>query len=190
MIRRVSAAAAAIFLIATGAGASAANAASNNNSANAQLCQQGGYANLYRADHTGFANAGECTSYAAHSGVFTTKKTATLTGVAFSACNAITLGYTLDATSTDLQSKPYGCFGQPGSDQTINYFSDQNLSLFLRDDTCSGWVYDQYGNHGRNTGTNPVTVDISDAGGYCESPPGTPRTPGIVGNITLTETYS
>ena len=41
----------------------ASMAAEGGNSAAAHACQKGGYLDLYRTDHTAFANAGECTSY-------------------------------------------------------------------------------------------------------------------------------
>jgi hypothetical protein len=42
------------------------------NSSAAHACQQGGYATLFGSDGTGFKNAGECTSYAAHGGTLST----------------------------------------------------------------------------------------------------------------------
>ena len=50
------------------AGPGATHAAGNTDAAHA--CQQGGYLTLFRSDGTGFANAGECTSYAARGGAF------------------------------------------------------------------------------------------------------------------------
>jgi hypothetical protein len=46
----------------------AASAAPGGNSANAKLCQKGGYVNLARADDTPFASEEQCTSYAAQGG--------------------------------------------------------------------------------------------------------------------------
>jgi hypothetical protein len=42
--------------------------AGGGNSANAQACQKGGWKNLQSADGGTFANAGDCTSYAARGG--------------------------------------------------------------------------------------------------------------------------
>lgn len=45
-------------------------AASGGNADAAHACQQTGYLSLFRADGTGFQNAGECTAYAARGGQF------------------------------------------------------------------------------------------------------------------------
>ena len=45
------------------------------NSANAKLCQKGGWKNWVRADQTPFKNQGACVSYAAKGGVLTAPKT-------------------------------------------------------------------------------------------------------------------
>lgn len=49
---------------------SLAAAAPGDNSAAAHSCQQGGYASFFAQDGGTFANAGQCTSYAAHGGQF------------------------------------------------------------------------------------------------------------------------
>jgi hypothetical protein len=48
-------------------------AVAGGNSANAKLCQQGGWQGLARQDNTGFSNQGECVSYAAQGGMLKTK---------------------------------------------------------------------------------------------------------------------
>jgi len=59
----------AVALVGLVAAVGAATAiAGGGNSANAQACQQGGWANLVRADGTAFDNAGDCTSYGAQGG--------------------------------------------------------------------------------------------------------------------------
>ncbi|MBD0330391.1 MAG: hypothetical protein ICV64_09860 [Thermoleophilia bacterium] len=50
--------------------ASAAAAENGGNSANAKLCQKGGWEELVDADGGAFANAGACVSYAARGGTF------------------------------------------------------------------------------------------------------------------------
>jgi hypothetical protein len=50
-----------------GLGAAAA-IAGGGNSANAQLCQKGGWMSLVRSDGTGFGNQGDCVSYGAQGG--------------------------------------------------------------------------------------------------------------------------
>lgn len=45
--------------------------AGGGNSANAKLCQKGGWMNWVRADKTPFANQGDCVSYAARGGTLT-----------------------------------------------------------------------------------------------------------------------
>ena len=57
------------------AGAGAAQAAGGGNSANAKLCQQGGWQSLVTQTGQGFANAGECVSYAAQGGTLSPKLT-------------------------------------------------------------------------------------------------------------------
>ena len=47
-----------------------AGAKQRGNSAAAKACQKGGYKSLFREDGTGFANTGECVSYAARGGAF------------------------------------------------------------------------------------------------------------------------
>jgi hypothetical protein len=48
--------------------AGTAAAASGGNSANAKLCQMGGWQSLYTSNFGTFSNEGQCTSYAAHGG--------------------------------------------------------------------------------------------------------------------------
>jgi hypothetical protein len=57
----------ALAALALGVGAATA-IAGGGNSANAQACQHGGWANLARADGTGFDNTGDCASYGAQGG--------------------------------------------------------------------------------------------------------------------------
>jgi hypothetical protein len=52
--------------------AAEAKPSGGNNSPNAKACQGTGYLTLYRQDGTRFANADECTSYAAHGGILVT----------------------------------------------------------------------------------------------------------------------
>ncbi len=61
---------AAIFALVMGAlvFGTAASADTGGNSANAKLCQKGGYVNYARADGTTFASEGQCVSYAAQGG--------------------------------------------------------------------------------------------------------------------------
>jgi hypothetical protein len=49
----------------------AASAAPGGNSANAKLCQKGGYVNFVRTNGTPFASEGQCTSYGAQGGTLT-----------------------------------------------------------------------------------------------------------------------
>jgi hypothetical protein len=117
-----------------------------------------------------------------------TQNTATLSNVLFGACNNLTLGYALDGVEHDLETFTGGCGAAPGSDHTINYRSNQTLLLFLRDNTC-GYTFYENGPHGTvvPTGPNSDEVAISDAGGFCESPPDEPR-PGA--NVSLTRTIT
>jgi len=45
--------------------------AGGGNSANAKLCQKGGWMNWVRSDKTPFANQGDCVSYSARGGTLT-----------------------------------------------------------------------------------------------------------------------
>ena len=57
-----------IVLALAGAGSAFAG---GGNSANAKLCQKGGWETWVRADQTTFANQGACVSYAAQGGILT-----------------------------------------------------------------------------------------------------------------------
>jgi hypothetical protein len=57
-----------LVLALAGAGSALAG---GGNSANAKLCQKGGWTNWVRADKTPFGNQGACVSYAAQGGVLT-----------------------------------------------------------------------------------------------------------------------
>jgi len=93
--------------------------AGGGNSANAQMCQQNGWANLARADGTGFNNSGDCASYGAQGGTlfavyhFTAALSGagenpvvdtTGTGTAAVTWNTATSEMTLDIVFSDLTS--------------------------------------------------------------------------------------
>jgi hypothetical protein len=59
-----------VLLVLALAGAGSA-LAGGGNSANAKLCQKGGWTSWVRADKTAFASQGACVSYAAQGGVLT-----------------------------------------------------------------------------------------------------------------------
>lgn len=58
--------------------------AGGGNSANAKLCQKGGWQNLVRSDGSSFANQDECVSYGAKGGVLQPKPTCTANSENFS----------------------------------------------------------------------------------------------------------
>jgi hypothetical protein len=91
---------AAIGAVAIGCGiASAANGVpggGNGNSPTAQLCKNGGWMSLVRADQTPFADQGECVSYATQGGV----PALPAFSIARNACTAI--GGTFAAPGTDV----------------------------------------------------------------------------------------
>lgn len=61
-------------LLALSVGVSTASAGNGGNSANAKLCQKGGWATLARSeDSSSFANQGDCVSYGAHGGKLVAK---------------------------------------------------------------------------------------------------------------------
>lgn len=163
--------------------------AKGGNSEAAHQCNRGGFRDLFRADGSGFSNAGDCVSYAAQGGTFARRLTASFTNVSLAACNALTWGVEIDGVLSPLGGKAYDCIQVPNGDVSVTYLSTQALRVYLRDDTCYGWIYFEDGNHARVIGTNPADVQITDAGGYCESPPGDPRAPGPDGgNLNVTRT--
>jgi hypothetical protein len=191
-----------VGLIGFGAMSMAALATSPGNSAAAEACQHEGYKALVGTEG-GFRNVGECVSYAARGGTFVSPQPgeflipagqlATLSDTAFMrACNSLTYGYSLnDGSTTVLASKPTGCSTAAQPNATVGPFETAViLRIFLTDNTCNQTYYSN-GNHALVTGSGPYDVDIMDAGGYCEAPEGTPRSPadfGGVGNLTTTVT--
>ncbi len=187
-------------VLAVGALSTAAWAAPGGNSAAAHACQQGGYKSLVGTGG-GFANVGQCVSYAARGGAFITPgageflipagQTATLSDTVLSACNSLTYGYELSGGSfTAVGGKPGGCFTTPQADASIGPFDTAVIfRIVLVDNTC-GDTFDSTGGHARVTGTNPADVDISDSGGFCEAPEGTTRPPGVNGNLSTTVTIA
>jgi hypothetical protein len=72
-------------------GVATANAGGGN-SANAKLCQKGGWQNLHRTDGSTFGNQGACVSYAAHGGKFVSGNSAK--GVSQVLCESLGGTYT------------------------------------------------------------------------------------------------
>ena len=66
-------------LVLLGVTFSSAVAAPGGNSANAKLCQKGGWEDLQRSNGTTFTNQGACVSYAAHGGTLEPKSTSIVT---------------------------------------------------------------------------------------------------------------
>ena len=189
----------AMATVSTAAGAAPGAAGGNSDAAHA--CQQGGYQSLVGTDG-GFANVGECVSYAAHGGTFVTPgagqfllpagETATLSNSDFSACNDLTYGYQLsDGTFTPVAEKPYGCtafVAEPGA--VIGPFPTATIfTVVLVDNTCMQ-TFDSTSGHALVTGTNPADVEITDAGPSCEFPEGTTRPPTPIGNLSTTVTIA
>ena len=168
-----------------------ATLAKGGNSAAAHACQQGGYLTLFRLDGSAFTNTGDCVSYAAQGGVLLSRVTATFTNGDLSACNNVTIGYEIGGVTTDVATKPYGCFSQSVATFTVTYLSNQTVRIYLRDNTC-GHVYYEDGSHGSVTGSNPYLIRIADSGGWCERPPEVPWTPDgtEAGNLNVTKTVS
>ena len=178
----------------------AAGAEPGGNSAAAHACQKGGYRSLV-GTNGGFANVGECVSYAARGGTFVSPQpgeillpagqTARLSDTVLSACNDLTYGYQVDGGPlTVLGEKDYGCVAPiPQADATIGPFPTAVIvRLVLVDNTC-GQTFDSTGGHALVTGANPTDVDITDAGFLCEAPEGTTRPPGpFGGNLSTTVT--
>ncbi len=185
-------------LVVLGALITTAQAAPAGNRAAAHACQQDGYRSAV-GTNGGFANTGECTSYAAAGGRFVTPgageflipagQTASLSDARLSSCNALRYGYGLNTGKhTDLGGKADGCATVTQPDATIGPFSTAVIvRIVLTDGTC-GQTFDSAGGHARITGSNPYDVDIVDAGFFCEAPEGTTRVPGINGNLSITLT--
>lgn len=84
--------------------AGGAAAANGGNSANAKLCQQGGWETLTRSDGSSFANTGACVSYAARGGEFGGGSSEPTWTLVVSACSAPLAGFTCaNATGSGLQ---------------------------------------------------------------------------------------
>lgn len=179
----------------------AARAEPGGNSAAAKACQGEGYKSLVGTSG-GFTNVGACVSYAARGGTFVTPQagefllpagqTATLSDTVLDACNNLTYGYRLAAgTSTPLGGKASGCTAIAQPDATVGPFDTAAIfQLFLTDNTC-GQTFGSDGGHAAVSGSNPYDVDIADAGGFCEAPEGTTRTPGPAGgNLSTTITIA
>lgn len=175
-----------------------AQAAPGGNRAAAHGCQQDGYRSAVGTSG-GFANAGECTSYAATGGEFVTPgageflipagQTASLSDTRLSSCNALTYGYGLNTGEhMDLGSKADGCATITQPDATIGPFSTAVIVRIVLTDATCGQTFDSAGGHARITGSNPYDVDIVDAGFFCEAPEGSTRVPGINGNLSITLT--
>ncbi len=188
-------------LLALGAMTTVAGAAPGGNSAAAHACQQGGYTSLVGTSG-GFANVGECVSYAARGGTFIVPatgeflipagQTATLTDTVLSACNELTYGYeTSGGSFVAIGGKAPGCTTTGEADATIGPFPTAVIiRLVLVDETC-GETFDSTGGHALVSGSNPYDVDITDAGGFCEAPEGTTRPPGpLGGNLSTTLTIA
>lgn len=58
----------AALALTVGVATATAGGGNGGNSANAKLCQKGGWQSLYRSDGSSFANQGQCVSYAAKGG--------------------------------------------------------------------------------------------------------------------------
>lgn len=98
--------------------------------------------------------------------------TASLTNVAFGACNSLTWGYQLNVGANQNQfTFPGGCGAGTGPNLTIGPFATaQTLRLYLTDNHC-GITYYSDGtpiDHVIVSGTNPYSLRWSDAGGFCE----------------------
>lgn len=148
--------------------------AQEGNSDAAHACQKGGYAALVGTGGETFRNAGQCASFVARGGTFATGiivpagQTVTFNDPAFSACNALVYGYTVQGSSTQLGSKPAGCANIALGDVTIGPFPTAViLTVYLEDQTC-GATYASDGNHALVVSSPPVyQVDIADGGPGC-----------------------
>jgi len=151
--------------------------AGGGNSAAAHACQKGGYLGLVGSGGETFRNTGECVSFAAHGGTFATGiivpagATVTFDDPTLSACNALTWGYNVGSGDQALGGKTAGCFDETEPDTTVGPFATAVvLRVFLTDNSCANTTYYSDGDHAIVTPTSPTSwsVDIADAGGFCE----------------------
>ena len=151
--------------------------AGGGNSAAAHACQKGGYLGLVGSGGETFRNTGECVSFAAHGGTFATGiivpagATVTFDDPTLSACNALTWGYNVGSGDQALGGKAAGCGTEVEGDTTVGPFATAVvLRVFLTDNTCANTTYYSDGDHAVVTPTSPTSwsVDIADAGGFCE----------------------
>jgi hypothetical protein len=116
--------------------------------------------------------------------------TVTISGTGFSACNALTYGYKIDSGPlVPVASKAAGCAGfTPAAGATISFPTGHVLRLYLTDNSCGPTTYLSDGNHGSESGTNPYTVKINDAGGGCnvQNVPSPPTGGNFVATVTVT----
>ena len=104
------------------------------------------------------------------------------------AWNNLTWGYDISGVQHDVETFPGGCGDGTGTDQTVSYFSNQTLRVYLRDNTCGDTYYED-GLHALVIGVNPQRIEITDSGGFCESDPSMPRPPVPEGNFNVTRTF-
>jgi hypothetical protein len=152
----------------------AVSAQGNSNAAH--LCQKGGYAWLVGVSGETFANAGQCTSYAAGGGIFAegivvpAGYSVTFSNAFFQAHNVLAYGYAFNGvTAGELGSKAYGKGRVYLDSVTVGPFTNAGiLTVYLSDGTC-GATYTSDGNHAIVSGSaSAYQVDIADAGGFCE----------------------
>jgi len=90
---------------------------SEGNSANAQLCQKGGFQALQRSDGSGFDNEGDCTSYAARGGVLQSHPAS----ISVTKTSLGTYGFTLTVQAEGLK---------PGSALSYTWYYDDGVSIY------------------------------------------------------------
>jgi hypothetical protein len=122
--------AAAALVVSLSVGVATATAGGGN-SANAKLCQKGGWMNVQGSDGTQFANQDECVSFGAHGGTIVPKPTCTAGSENFSGDAEGSVPTTFAGGTID---GPYADFGQvfiqSPSGQWFGFFPDGTHMLF------------------------------------------------------------
>jgi hypothetical protein len=176
-------------------------AAGSGNSANAKMCQKGGWMGLVGADGTTFSNDGACVSYGAHGGTYAAAAsgqwiipaghTATVGEATLCGADQLSYGYQLNL-GADIPLGADNSFScAPFPDTVLGPFPTAVLlRMFLRDTglppgfVCD-YTYYSDGLHAAVSGSNPYSLDIDDSL-FCQSPPTDPRT----GNQNFTATIT
>jgi len=126
----------AALALTVGVATATAGGGHGGNSANAKLCQKGGWQNLVRSDGSSFANQGKCVSYAAKGGVLQPKPTCSAGSENFSAFAEFSQPTTFAGGTIDTAYGTQGAIYIQGS-VLQGGFADGAHVLYTGDDVAS-----------------------------------------------------